>query len=464
VAAVTATPPQPPAAPGRLPLLGHALRLIRDPMAFLTALPDTGDLVQLRLGPWRAYLVCSPELTHRLLVDDRTFDKGGQLIDRAREALGDGVATCPHDQHRRQRRLNQPAFHHTRLPGYAARMTERFAALTDSWVPGQTVDVLAELESTAVRILIDTMFTDAGLAPDDLTRMLDDVMGISRGVFRRMLMPTLLARLPVLGNRGFERSHAHLRAMARATIARHRDGGTDHDDLLSTLVAARDPEAAGGSARLSDDELTDTIITYFFAGAETSASLAAWAAYFTARDPALQARLHAEADRVLADAPATYADLPRLELTSAIITETLRLRPPGWIFTRTTAREAELGGYRLPAGSTVLYSQYLAHHRPDSFPDPERFDPDRWRDGWPAAPPPGAFVPFGGGARKCIGDTFATMEATLALATIAARWTLRPSPGMKVRTTPGGLVLRPDGLRMVVTARVPARPAGAGPG
>jgi cytochrome P450 len=148
--------------------------------------------------------------------------------------------------------------------------------------------------------------------------------------------------------------------------------------------------------------------------------------------------------------PATYADLPQLELNSRIITESLRMRPPGWIFTRVTTQEAQLGRYRLPAGTAVLYSQYLAHHRPDVFRDPDHFDPDRWRDG---SPPPGAFVPFAIGARKCIGDTFATTEATLALATITARWKPKPSPGMKVRSTPGGLVLRPDGLRMVMEAR-----------
>jgi pentalenene oxygenase len=100
-----------------------------------------------------------------------------------------------------------------------------------------------------------------------------------------------------------------------------------------------------------------------------------------------------------------------------------------------------------------VYSQYLAHHQPEVFRDPDHFDPGRWRHDRHGAPPPGAFVPFGTGARKCIGDTFAPTEATLALATIAARWTLKPGPGMDVRSTRGGLVLRPDGLRMVTTAR-----------
>ncbi|MGW0998670.1 cytochrome P450 [Streptomyces sp. NPDC002520] len=449
----------PPCAPGALPLLGHTLPLLRDPLSFLTALPAIGDLVQVRLGPWRAYVVCSPRLVHQLLVDDRTFDKGGPLIDRAREALGAGVATCPHGQHRRQRRLNQPAFHRGRMPGYAAQMTKHLADLTDSWREGQTVDVLSALEETAVRILIATMFTGAALSDEDLTEMLRDVMGISRGVFRKMLMPSMLAKLPVLGNREFDKSHAHLRHLAKKTIAHHRKSGSDHGDLLSALVAAQDPDSHGSGAYLSDDELTDTIISYFFAGAETSASLAAWALYFTATHPEIEEQLHAEVDRVLGGSPATYADLPQLDVTSRIITETLRIRPPAWIFTRTTTKEAELGRYRVPVGTTVLYSQYLVHHRPDVFQDPDHFDPDRWRHDRSDPPPPGAFVPFATGARKCIGDTFTTTEAVLALATIAARWNLRPSPGTKIRTAPGGLVLRPAGLRMVVGARPRTRTA-----
>jgi cytochrome P450 len=227
---------------------------------------------------------------------------------------------------------------------------------------------------------------------------------------------------------------------------------------LSTLVAAHDPDTPGSGARLTDEELTDTIITCFFAGAETSASLAAWAVHLTAEHPEVEEQLHAEVDRVLGGSPATYADLPRLEVAGRIITETLRLRPPGWIFTRVTTREAQLGEYRLPAGSAVIYSQYLAHHQPDVFRDPDRFDPDRWLRDRPDAPPPlGAFVPFGTGARKCIADTFATTEATLALATIAACWSLKPSPGRPdVRSRPNGLVLRPDGLHMVLGARLPA--------
>jgi pentalenene oxygenase len=339
------------------------------------------------------------------------------------------------------------------MPAYAALMTEHITAVTCSWREGQTVDVLAALEETAIRILITAMFTGSTLSEEDRTGMLHDVMDISRGVFRRMLMPSLLTKLPVLGNRRFEKAHAHLRDMAKKTIEHHRRSGSDHGDLLSILMAVHDPDTVGSGASLSDEELIDTIITYFFAGAETSASLAAWAVYLTAEHPEVKDQLHAEVDRVLNGAPATYADLPHLEVAGRIINETLRLRPPGWIFTRVTTREVQMGRYRCPAGTAVIYSQYLAHHRPDVFRDPDRFDPDRWRHDRRGSPPPGAFVPFGAGARKCIGDTFATTEATLALATIAAQWSLKPSPGMSIRSTPGGLVLRPDGLRMVMAAR-----------
>ncbi|MFI1401027.1 cytochrome P450 [Streptomyces sp. NPDC020681] len=440
---------RPACAPGALPLLGHALPLLRSPLSFLSSLPGSGDLVEVRLGPWRAYVVCSPALTHQVLLDDRTFDKGGPLIDKAREALGVGVGTCPHAQHRRQRRLNQPAFQSTRMPGYVAEMTKQINAVTECWREGQTINVLAALEEMTIRILIATMFAGARLSDTDLTKILHDVLDISRGVFRRMLMPQLLAQLPLLGNRRFEEAHTHLRQVARSTIEHYRSNGTDRGDLVSVLVAAQDPDAHGDSmqGKLSDDELTDTVITYFFAGAETSASLVAWALHLTASHPDVERQLHAEVDTVLGDAPATFDDLPRLEVANRIITETLRFRPPAWIFTRTTTQETELGGHRVPAGSTVIYSQYLVQHLPDVYHDPEHFNPDRWRHNHTTSMPHGALVPFAAGARKCIGDTFATTEATLAIATIATRWKMEPVPGTHVR--PGrGLVLRPEGLLM----------------
>jgi pentalenene oxygenase len=173
--------------------------------------------------------------------------------------------------------------------------------------------------------------------------------------------------------------------------------------------------------------------------------------HLLARHPDIEQRLHAEADAVLGGEPVHHDHLPELQLTSRIITETLRLYPPGWITTRVVTTDTELAGYHVPEGTTVIVSPHLIHHRADLFPEPDRFDPDRFGpDGQTL--PRGAYLPFGGGARKCVGDQFAITETTLALAAIAARWRLRSVPGSRVR--PGvALALYPQGLRMVVEER-----------
>ncbi|MFD7446069.1 cytochrome P450 [Streptomyces sp. NPDC059909] len=443
----------PPTAPGALPLLGHALPLLRSPLPFLASLPALGDLVRIRLGPQHVYVACTPELTRRVLLEDSTFDKGGLLFDRARETLGNGLGTCPHRDHRRQRQLIQPAFHPERLPRYGQVMTEQITAVTRSWQQGQVIDVLADMQQITARTLVATMLADARLTGVALTEMIDDLHTFQAAFYRRMFMPPPLDRLPTPGNRRYVRAGIRLRASLSRIIAEYRAAGTDHGDLLSALLAARDSHSGDATGQgMSDGELTDQIITFSFAGTETTAALLAWALHLVARHPGVEEALHREADGVLAGAAATVGDLPRLEVTGRILTETLRLYPPGYLLTRTTTRPTELGGHLLPAGATVAYSPYVIHHRPDLYPDPERFDPDRWKDGGTARTPRGTLVPFAAGPRKCIGDTFAITEATLALATIATRWRLEPVSGTPVRPALGS-TLTPQGLHMLATPR-----------
>src|SRR5262249_24075153 len=153
---------------------GHALPLLRDPLRFLNFLPSRGDVVAVRIGPFKAIVVCDPELVHQVLVDDRTFDKGGVIFNRAREVFGNGVGTCPHRDHRRQRRLVQPAFHHHRLAGYAQMMAGQVTPVAGSWRDGQVIDVYTEMQTITTRVLVATMFAGA-LPPDRLRQTRDDV-------------------------------------------------------------------------------------------------------------------------------------------------------------------------------------------------------------------------------------------------------------------------------------------------
>jgi cytochrome P450 len=441
-----------PWAPRALPVVGHTVSLWRDPWAFLTSLSalDSG-LVRIRLGPWTVVVVCDADLTHQVLSNDRIFGKGGPLFDVARKVVGDNVITTPHDRHRR---LIQPAFHRGRLEGYAGAMSAEIDAVTTRWADGAVIDVLAEMLQITTRTFLTVMFSQ-GLTSDVLGRALADVTAIVRGLYRQMLTPTTFARLPTHRTTRYFRARARLRELVNDIVVEHRNGRAVTDDLLSTLMAAHDTEASGQDNRsLTDAEIFDQLTAFFIAGSETTASALSWSLYLLSRHPDVLARLQAEVAQVLVDGPARYEQLGELPMTGRILTEALRLYPPGWLFTRTVTTDTQLCGYRLQPGAAILYSPYLLHRLDRHFQDPERFDPDRWHIQTPLDRR-GSFVPFGEGARGCAGEHFARTEAVLALATIARRWQLHPVANRPVRPALAGL--RPRHFQLRVTTRTGRR-------
>jgi pentalenene oxygenase len=264
-----------------------------------------------------------------------------------------------------------------------------------------------------------------------------------------MFRPGRLDRLPTPGARRYRQARDRLRRII-ASVAAGYKAGSAGTDVLSILLAARDSSDSADGRTLTDDEIHDNIVSFFIAGAETNALLLSWALHLLSLHPDIEQRHHAQVESVLGESRSLdFSIVPELALTGRIVTETLRLYPPGWMFTRVATVDTCLGGYPVPAGRTVIYSPYLLHHRPDLFADADRFNPDRWAD---AAPPRDTFIPFGGGPRKCIGESFALTEAILALARVAASWHMRPVPGRAVRPAVSGL-LSPCDLLMYVTAR-----------
>ncbi|GAB2851935.1 cytochrome P450 [Streptomyces deserti] len=449
-------------APGIFPFIGHGIDLVRRPLAFLNSLPAHGDLVEIRLGPQRAWMACHPELVHQVLRDPRTFDKGGPLYDRLRMLLGDGVGTCRHQDHRRQRRLLQPEFRKARVAEQVALMGEEVESACRAWRAGQVVDISATMLDLSTRVVSRVLFSDSldAATAAEMRRCLATVV---RGMFIRTVMPVdALFRLPTPANRRYQHASDRLRAIVEAAIAERR-GGTPHDDrddLLGTLLAAA--RGDGGGTAITDREVHGQVITLMFAGAESTSLCLSSALELLGRHPDEEARLHSEVDAVLAGGRPPGPDaLPRLVHTRCVLTETLRHRPPGWLFTRVTTKGTELAGHRLPQGATVMFSPYLLHHDPAWFPDPDRFLPDRWLPGQAVAVPPGAMIPFGAGSRKCIGETLALAEATVAVAFIARHWRLRHLPGYAERLRPAAS-LGPRGLMMVSEPRA-GRPVGTPP-
>lgn len=418
-------------APGALPLAGHLVPLVRNRFEFLRRLPAYGDLVRVRVGPWQALVVTSVELTNQVLRDDRTFDKGGYLFDRIRETGGNGLVSCAHRDHRRQRRLVQPSFHRDRLPGYVGLMSRQIDEVLGRWRNGGIVDVRTDMQTITARTMLPS-----GLPSAVMARMLEDIDVVLAGVVWRSIVPRRLDGLPLPANRRYLRAQERLRHIVSGLIADYRSNGTEHVDLLSGLLAACDPDD------VSDAEIHDQVLTFLLAGTETTANVVSWALHLVAQHPDVERRLRAEAT----DVPG--ADISRLPLARNVILETLRLFPPVPLLTRISTKDIRLGGHFLPAGTTVVYSPYLVQRQGEHFADPDSFVPDRWAgDGEPLRPPRGALLAFGGGARRCVGDTFGLVEAMLMLSTITRRWSMRSLPGSRVRPATS-LVLSPRALRM----------------
>jgi cytochrome P450 len=421
------------AAPGRVPVLGHVLKLWRRPLDFLISLPSYGDLVEFRLGPRRAYIACHPKLVQQVLRDSRTFDKGGPLFEKARLLVGDGLVSSEWESHRRQRRLVQPAFHHARMPGYASIMSEEIDSELSSWRPGQVFDVSDATHGLTLRVTARTMFaTPIGAqAVSEVTQSMPIIM---RGVYKRMTAPLGWAeKIPTPSNRSFDKAKSRMRGIIDQTISDYRKAGGDQGDVLSILVSARDETTGQG---LSDREIHDQVMTVLIGGTETTGNTLAWTLHLLAEHPEIEERLHTELDDVLGDRPPRFDDLPDLGYTHRVLTETLRMYPPAWLLSRTTTHEVELAGRRLPPGTPVFYSSYIMGRNPEVFQDPDRYDPDRWLPERVAGLPHDAVLPFGAGSRKCIGDDFGMAETTLTLAATAQRWRLRPLSSTKISTVP----------------------------
>jgi len=419
-----------PLAPHSLPLLGHAIALLRDPLKFTASLPGRGKLVRIRLGPFSVLMVCDPALTRQVLLDDRTFDKEGPVIERIREVAGDGLSTCPHSRHRRQRRLCQPSFHTQRLGSYAEVFAAAAQETASSWHDGQVIDVVREMMSLTARATMETIFSGS-LPPEVVQQCIDDTTALVRGVFRRMMTPQVLNWVPFPHNRRYDQARGRLLRVVERIIADRRADPADHGDLMSSLLAAVDTESEAGGRQLTDAELTDQVLTFFIGGTETTANTLALAFYLLATHQDVADALHAEIAGSWTGSPAADAQLPAAHgLAGRVLSETLRLYPPAWLFTRTVMEDTELGDLRLPAGSVVAVSPYLIQRLPDLYQNPDGFDPGRWLD---TQPDRLAYLPFGAGARKCIGDRFAVTEASLALWAIGSRWKLVPVSGKPFR-------------------------------
>ncbi|GAA5156479.1 cytochrome P450 [Pseudonocardia eucalypti] len=452
-----------PRAPGHVPLLGHAIQLRLRPLQFLAELAEHGTVVELRLGTAPAYLVGDPKVAHQVLLDARTFEKGGPLYRELASLLGDSLATSTRERHRRQRRMVQPSFQHSRMPAYASVMTEEIDQMLATFAPGRVVDFARTCRTLTLRVVARALFS-SGLSDAAMGAVERHLPEFSLGVYRRMTHPvSVMKRLSTPSSRRFVRATVCLRAAISQVIAECSSGGMPSDCVMADMLAYRDESGRP----LSERELVDHSVVLFLAGAETSATTIAWAFHALAANPEVERALHTEVDSVLSDGrPVELADLPRLDYTCRYVTEVLRRYPAIWVLTRTAMAETMLGEVTVPAGSGVIVSPYALHRNPRMFPDPTRIDPGRWLPERAQNIPRGAWLPFGAGSRKCVGEEFGMIETVLTVAAVAARWRLRPpARGVRVKELPmTSLATGPMPMRLEPRgATGPRKPRGAPP-
>lgn len=431
--------------------LARTRTMAHDPLSLLLPMErEHGPIFSMRLLHMQAIFMLGPEANTYVTVQhpekfrwrESSF---GDLI----PLLGDGLLTIDGAYHDRARRIMMPAFHREQIMASVDVMFEEAGAAISRWQVGERLDVYEWTRGLAMRIAMRALL---GLDPDDRGRgelaaeHFERALGYygSDYVYR-------LARGPGSPWRRMKRSRRILDEILfeeiRSRRAKPREGALD---LLALLIEARDEDGS----RLSDQEVRDQAITLMFAGHDTTTSTVSFLLYELAHHPAALEKLVAEQDRVLGgttpDAMVLERELPQLEMT---VDETLRLYPPAWVGPRRAVEDFEFAGHTVKAGSYVMYCSWASHRLPQVFPDPEAFVPERFERSRKTALPRGAYIPFGGGSRICIGKRFGQTEVKALATAILQRYRLELVPGrtMKIRQMP---TLSPEGgLEMVVRER-----------
>ena len=440
-----------PPGPPEMPVIGQAFRLRNDFVGLLREAATYGDVSTAAVNPIPICLVNHPELNREVLVTNHVrTGRGSMAFEAVRWMMGNGLTASTGGFHLKQRRLIQPRFHRGQIEKYAEAMTEFSSRKAREWRDGASVDMEQEMRQLTLQIVAKALFD---IDTTDVVRRVGESFAETEGyIYLRMTQPVfmrrLFHRLPVPSTRRFKAARAYLDDLIYRLIQERRQSGAEGDDLLCMLLQARYEDAEGEEAEgMSDELVRDEAVSLYIAGHDTTATTLAYSFYLLSQNPDVEERFHGELDEVLGDRDATLDDLPNLPLTDRIITETLRLYPSFWLLGRMAFEPLELGGFRIPAGVSVVVSPLITQRDPRWYEAPLEFRPERWTPEFRSELPRFAYFPFGGGPHQCIGEGFAWMEAKIALATLHRRWRattnaraeIMPRTTLKVK---GGMPMR----------------------
>jgi cytochrome P450 len=427
-----------PALPG-LPLLGNLLEFRKDRLALNDRAMQLGPIVRMALGSIPIYAIADADLAHQVLVTHADAVKKSAGLKFMEPLLGDGLLTAEFDNHKRNRKLLAPAFAPKRTATYGATMVDETLRQIATWRAGTEIDLSEEMMEMTLAIAGKTLF-GADVRGDARTVAVALEMGM-KAQLANLTSPIRLGyEWPLPRHRKMRKAVAMLDEVVYRLIAEGRKLGTDRGDVMSMLLLARD-EADGTG--FTDKQVRDEVMTLLLAGHETTANALVWSWYELGRNPDVLARVQQELAEVVGDRRMTVDDLPRVPFLLATIEEAMRLHPPAYMTGREVLRDVEIGGHKIPKGSTLLLYIRGIHRRGDYFPSPLAFKPERMLPEAKKARPRHHYIPFGAGPRVCIGAHFALMEAQLCLGTMVQRAKLRP---ISTHVVPEPLVtLRPRG-------------------
>ena len=389
--------------------VAFAVRAFRDPVGLMERVSRGGELVRITGGRRPTFAVTSPALALDILETHADVFLKGAGSKRLARVMGQGLQVSEGKHHHRERALLDPSFDHSHVLRYGDTVARALGRASSRWKDGQAIDPIPAMRAITTEAILRALFSEA--SDDEVDRLSEAVTDEAGGLWRAMVPGSNGLGRVLPGFRRFRRAREGLDSYIADAVRRRRSGEVSEPDLLSSMLDAR-VDGAG----MSDTDARDEVISLLLAGRGTITAGLAWTWLLLARHPAVEERLHAEVDDVVGDGEPSVDSLERLPFTRAVWDEALRVYPPAWVVRRKAARAQELGGVTIPEGSTLLLNVFGIQR---GGPGGTAFEPERWLGGERSAP--FTYLPFGAGPRGCIGFHFATMEAVLLLAGIAAR-------------------------------------------